>query len=99
MWTVDNDADMDDLHEALHCAWDNNADGDTSTYEDRVATFEALASELGFSPLHRSWEFAWVQELDPLWPVIRAAAEMLIDGQSVTHETISLLLRDFGDDA
>jgi hypothetical protein len=88
MWDVEHDDDVDDIYEALEYAWDDSSDGDTDKYEKRVAELEGYAAELGFSRIGRAWECNWNNELEDLWPAIREVAEMLLDGQPVTHEKV-----------
>ena len=51
-----------------------------------------------FSRVGREWELDWADELEPLWPVVCQVAALLIDGQLVTHETVSSLLDNLTED-
>lgn len=99
-WTVeiDPDLDADDMDDALHWAWDDNADGDTARYEDRVSAMESVAAQLGFGSVGRVWEREWSDQLESLWPAICAVAELLTDGQTVTHDLVRAAVERCADD-
>ncbi|WP_207548477.1 hypothetical protein [Mycobacterium mantenii] len=88
MWTVEHEDEVDDLGEALEYVWMENSDGDTDKYESRIEMLCALAEMLGFGPVGRVWEGAWLDELDVLWPAVCEIAALLIDGKPVTHELV-----------
>jgi hypothetical protein len=87
-WVVEHEPDSDSFDDALACAWDENADGDTDKYESRVDLLDAAAAEFGFNPIGRAWEAAWADELEGSWPAICEVAALLIDGHPVSHETV-----------
>jgi hypothetical protein len=88
MWMVENDPEVE-MYEALEYVWVENGDGDTAKYESRVDELNTAASEFGFgNNVGRCWEVDWSDELSELWPVIQQVAALLIDGQTVTHDTV-----------
>lgn len=88
MWTVANEDGVDDFDEALEYAWENNVDGDTARYENRITELREHAEELGLPVWQHVWEDAWIEELDLLWSAVREVAALLIDGQTVTHDAV-----------
>lgn len=91
-WSVENDPDYagdDDMDSALEDAWENNTDGDTVRYQDRVDELQSLAMQLGgFCSVGAVWEWHWSNELDELWPAICEVAALLIGGRTVTHDLV-----------
>jgi hypothetical protein len=97
MWTVENDPDVDDLAEALEYVW---ADGcaDTAKYDERVQALTDLAEKLGLPLTEHVWEADWIDELEPLWGAVCEVAALLIGGNPVTQNTITMITEDTGDD-
>lgn len=94
MWKVEHDDYIDDLWEALEYAWQDNSDGDSDKYEDRVGLLSAAAAQYGFGTIGRQWEVEWADELEPLWHIVCQVAALLIDNQPVTHDVVQSLLAD-----
>jgi len=71
MWTCQNDPDVDDFDEALEYAWDDNTDGATAKYDERVAMLDGVAAQLGLGSAQgagHAWEFGRGDELKTCGP-------------------------------
>lgn len=79
-----------DFYDAMNIAWVDNTGGQprrgiADRYESRV---DELAACFGPAAYERVWEGMWDQELEPFDLAVCELAEMLIDGQSVTHHVV-----------
>lgn len=79
-----------DFYDAMHVSYINNTEGPSQggiadKYESRV---DELAERFGSTPLERAWEGKWDEDLEPFDLAVCEIAEMLIDGQPVTHEDV-----------
>lgn len=79
MWYTEHDGD--DLFDALEYVMLENSDGDTAKIDERFGD-------------DRWPEREWMADLEPLWPVVKQVAALLIDGVEVTHEIVEDLLDD-----
>jgi len=95
MWTLEHDDDIDDFYEPLEYAWQDNSDGDAAKYESRV---DELAVRFKSDSIARAWELDWLDDLERLWSAVRNIAEMLIEGQPVTHEDVQAAVDRCSDD-
>ncbi len=95
MWTLEHNDDIDDFYEALEYAWQDNSDGDAAKYESRV---DELAVRFKSDSIARAWELDWLDDLKDLRSAVREVAEMLIEGQPVTHEDVQAAVDRCSDD-
>jgi hypothetical protein len=88
MWSCwYEDADVDT---AMDVAWIDNTegpsrDGIADKYESR---FEELSVRFGSTPSQRVWEEEWHEKLERFDLAVCEVAEMLVEGQQVTHEDV-----------
>lgn len=78
--------------DAVDLAIDSQIDGgrgDGDLYSAIVEELERRAAELGLGwKIARSWEAAWIEELDELLPAIEAVAAQLRDRGEVGHDDV-----------
>jgi hypothetical protein len=79
-----------DFYDAMIVTWVDNTGGPSrkgiaDRYESR---FDELAECFGSNPSERGWEGKWDRQLEPLDLAVCEVAEMLIDGQRVTHADV-----------
>jgi hypothetical protein len=99
MWASENDPDTS-FNEALDDAWENSADGDAAYYAELCEPVWEAARRAGLGPrVGPEWEVDWDAELEHLWPAICAVAEMLLAGETVTHDVVGATLAAAGVDA
>jgi hypothetical protein len=79
-----------DFDTAMDVSWINNTEGRSrdGIGDEYEKHFEELSERFGSTPLERAWEGKWDEDLEPFDLAVCEIAEMMIDGQPVTHEDV-----------
>lgn len=96
-WESETDSGVSCFGEAFDIAWENSYDGDGYYYASLIEPVWEAARRAGLG--HRvgaDWEINWQDELELLWPAIRAVAEMLLAGETVTHDAVAAAIAALG---